>query len=185
VAQKNLSCCDVRELRKLVDHDHPRLRVRRQCALLGLPRSALSSRPTPVRESMMRIMGRIDALYLKDLCSAGRRMAEYLAREGIPVSRDQVLKLMKRIGLLAIYQKPRINVRGNPSERLPCLVNLKQVDVPPLSVQALWELVDVVMLQFPVELPPGAYAPGGPSVAWLSCTPSSNDRPGVAPPGLW
>jgi len=33
VAQKNLSCSDARELRKLVDHDHPKLSVSRQCAL--------------------------------------------------------------------------------------------------------------------------------------------------------
>jgi len=60
--KKNLSCSDARELRKLVDHDHPELSVSRQCALLGLPRSTLYCRPTPVRESTLRIMARIDSL---------------------------------------------------------------------------------------------------------------------------
>jgi len=39
--KKSLSCSDARELRKLVDHDHPELSISRQCALLDLPRSTL------------------------------------------------------------------------------------------------------------------------------------------------
>ena len=73
-----------------MDHGHPKLSVSRQCALLGLPRSTLYYRPTPVRASTLRIMARIDALYLEDPCSGSRRMVDYLAREGIPISRDRV-----------------------------------------------------------------------------------------------
>jgi len=76
--KKNLSCSKARELRKLVDHDHPELSISRQCALLGLPRSTL------------RIMARIDALYLEDPCSGSRRIVDYLASEGITISRDRV-----------------------------------------------------------------------------------------------
>lgn len=54
-------------------------------------------------------------------------MVEYLAREGIPISRDRVRNLVRRMGLRAIYQKPRTTVPGEPSERFPCLVDLKQV----------------------------------------------------------
>ena len=97
--KKNLSCSDARELRKLVDPDHPELSISRQCALLGLPRSTHDYRPTPVRESTLRIMARIDALYLDDPCSGSRRMVEYLAKEGIPISRDRVRNLMRRQGL--------------------------------------------------------------------------------------
>jgi hypothetical protein len=106
VAQKNLSCSDARELHKPVDHHHPELSVSRQCALLGLPRSTLYYRPTPVRDSTLRIMARIDALYLEDPCSGSRRMVDYLAREGIPISRDRARNLMRRMGLRAIYRKP-------------------------------------------------------------------------------
>jgi len=128
VAQKkNLSCSDTRERRKLVDHDHPELSINRQCALLGLPKSTLYYRPTAMREPTLRIMARIDALYLEDPCSGSRRMVDYLARERIPISRDRVRNLMRRMGLRAIYQKPRTTVPGSPSERFPCLVDLKQV----------------------------------------------------------
>jgi putative transposase len=125
--KKILSCSDARELRKLVDHDHPELSVSRQCALLGLPRSTLYYRPIPVRESMLRIIARIDAHYLEDPCSGSRQMVDYLARVGIPISRDRVRSLMRRKGLRAIYQKPRTTVQGNPSERFPCLVDVSTV----------------------------------------------------------
>lgn len=57
-----------------------------------------------------------------------------LAREGIPISRDRVRNLMRRMGLPAIYQKPRTTVPGDPSERLPCLVNLRLVT----AVDQVW-----------------------------------------------
>jgi putative transposase len=99
-----------------------------------LPRSTLYYRPTPERDSTLRIMARIDELYLEDPCSGSRRMVDYLAREGIPISRDRVRNLMRRMGLRAIYQRPRTTVRGNPSERFPCLVDLRQIT----TVDQVW-----------------------------------------------
>ena len=70
--KKNLSSCDARELRKLVDSNHPELSVSRQCELLGLHRSTHYYRPTPVRESTLGVMARIDVRYLEDPCSVSR-----------------------------------------------------------------------------------------------------------------
>ena len=100
--KKSLSCSDARELRKLVDHDRPDLSVSRQCVLLGLAQATLYYRPIPVRESTLRIMARIDVLYLEDPCSGSRRMVDYLARDGSSISRDRVRNLMRRMGLRAI-----------------------------------------------------------------------------------
>ena len=61
-------------------------------------------------------------------------MVGYLARDGIPISRDRVRKLMRRMGLRAIYQKPRTTVPGDPSERFPCLVDLSTVT----AVDQVW-----------------------------------------------
>ena len=80
-----------------------------------------------MRQSTLRIMARIDAFYLDDPCSGSRRMVEYLAREGIPISRDCVRNLMRRMGLQATHQKPRTTVLGDPSERYHCLVDLRDV----------------------------------------------------------
>ena len=79
-------------------------------------------------------MARIDALYLEDPCSGSRRIVDYLAREGIPISRDRARNLMRRMRLRAIYQKPRTSVQGSPSERFPCLVDVSTVT----SVDQVW-----------------------------------------------
>jgi putative transposase len=135
--KKSLSCSEAHELRKLVDHDHPELSISRQCVLLGLPRSTLYYRPTPVRESTLRIMARIDVLSLEDPCCGSRRMVNYLAREGIPISRDRTRNLMKRMGIWAIYQKPRTTTPGSPSQRFPCLVDLRRIT----AVDQVWATV--------------------------------------------
>jgi putative transposase len=54
-------------------------------------------------------------------------MVGYLAREGIPISRDRVRILMRCMGLRAIYQKPRTTIPGTPSERFSRLVDLDQL----------------------------------------------------------
>jgi putative transposase len=83
---------------------------------------------------MLPIIARIDALYLDDPCSGSRRMAAHPAREGIPISRDRVLNLMRRTGLRAIYQKPRTTVPGDPSELFSSLVDLKEIT----AVDQVW-----------------------------------------------
>jgi putative transposase len=75
-------------------------------------------------------MARIDAFYLEDPTAGSRRMVLYLARDGIPISRDRVRNLMRCMGLRAIYQKPRTTVPGEPSERFPCLVDVRAVTAP-------------------------------------------------------
>ena len=79
-------------------------------------------------------MARLDALYLEDHCSGSRRMVDYLANEGIPIGRDRVRRLLRRMGLRAMHQKPRTTVPGQPSERFPCLVDLKQIT----EVDQIW-----------------------------------------------
>lgn len=78
----------------------------RQCELFGLPRSTLYNQPVPVRESTQWIMARIDVLYLDDQTSGRRRVDHYLAEGGddIPISRDRVRNIMRRMGLWAIYR---------------------------------------------------------------------------------
>ena len=75
-------------------------------------------------------MARIDALFLEDPTSGSRRIVNDLATEGIPISRDRVRNLMRRMGLRAICQKPRTTIPGEPSIRYPCLVDLNKITEP-------------------------------------------------------
>lgn len=133
MVQINLSCSDARELRQLVDHDHPELSVSRQCVLLGLPQSTCY-RPTPVRESTLRIIARIYALYLEEPYSGSRRMVDHLVREGIAIDWDRMPHFLRCMSLQAIYQKPFTHIPGDPSDRYLCLVDVNQVT----AVDPIW-----------------------------------------------
>ena len=62
-------------------------------------------------------MRRIDALYLKYPFYGSRQMMRHLAREGVRVGRHRVRRLMRLLGLEAIYRKPRSTV-ANPEHRV-------------------------------------------------------------------
>ena len=72
-------------------------------------------------------MVRIDTFFLEEPCSGSRRMVGYLARDGIPISRDRVQNLMRSVGLPAIYQKPRTTVPWDPSESFQCVEDLSKL----------------------------------------------------------
>ena len=134
MARKNPGNCNADDPRKLVDHEDWQLSVTRQCELPGLPCSMLVYKPIPIRESTLRIMARIDALYFVDLACESRRMVDYLANEGILISHDRVRNLMHRMGLRGIYQKPRTTIQGEPARHFPCLVDLNQIT----TVDQVW-----------------------------------------------
>ena len=92
--------------RKMVDREHPSLSMTRQCALLGVSRSSLYYRPKTVSEEDLSLMGEIDRQYLETPFYGSRRMKAWLERRGIQVSRKRVQRLMRIMGLRAIYRRP-------------------------------------------------------------------------------
>ena len=90
----------------MVDRNHPALSVVRQCALLQLSRSAVYYRPGPAGADELALLALIDRQYLATPFYGSRRMTAWLKREGHAVNRKRVQRLMRLIGLEAIYQKP-------------------------------------------------------------------------------
>ena len=91
--------------REMVDREHPKLPIVRQCALLEVSRSSLYYRPKAVSEEDLSLMGEIDRQYLETPFYGSRRMKAWLQRRGIQVSRKRVQRLMRIIGLRAIYRR--------------------------------------------------------------------------------
>ena len=90
----------------MVEPDHPRLSIVRQCELLTINRSSYYYQPigeTPLNLELMRL---IDKQYLETPWYGARQMARHLRREGYGVSRKRIGRLMRLMGLCAIYQKP-------------------------------------------------------------------------------
>ena len=101
----------------MIDREHQRLSVSRQCRLLAVSRSTVYYRPLGENEQTLALMRRIDKLYLECPFYGSRQMMRHLAREGVAVGRHRVRRLMRLLGIEAIYRKPRTTV-ANPEHRV-------------------------------------------------------------------
>ena len=99
------------ERRALVERKNPALPVLRQCRLLAVSRSAVYRKPAAVSAEDLAIMALIDRQYLVRPYYGSRRMAVWLATQGHVVNRKRAQRLMRLLGLVAIYQRPNTSSR--------------------------------------------------------------------------
>lgn len=95
----------------LVDRADADLSIVAQCRLLRVARSTLYWRPAPVSADDLALMRRLDKQYLSTPFYGARRMVAVLRREGWAVNRKRVRRLMRLMGVEAIYQKPHTSRR--------------------------------------------------------------------------
>ena len=118
------------ERRALVDHSDPVLPIVAQCRLLKIARSTLYYQAAPVSTDDLAVMRRMDELYLASPFYGSRRMVAVLRREGVVINRKRVRRLMRVMGLEAIYQKPNTS-QGHPDHKVyPYLLRGLVIDRP-------------------------------------------------------
>jgi putative transposase len=113
-----------------IEAHHPYLTVARQCQLLGLARSSryYAPAPTPVQdEALMRLL---DHQYTATPFYGVRRMTAWLARQGQGVNPKRVRRLMRLMGLEAIYPNPRTSVKSPENKVYPYLLGGLTIDRP-------------------------------------------------------
>jgi putative transposase len=91
----------------MVDRQHPILSLVSQCRLLGISRSSLYYQPADISQEDLALMKLLDQQYLATPFYGSRRMTIWLRRQGYPVGRKRVQRLMRTMGLQAIYRRPR------------------------------------------------------------------------------
>ncbi len=116
--------------RGMVDREHPKLSIARQCTLLGVSRSSYYYRPKAASEEDLSLMGEIDRQYLETPFYGSRRMRAWLGRHGIQVSRKRVQRLMRAMGLRAIYRRPSTSRRAPEHRVYPYLLRNVRVTQP-------------------------------------------------------
>jgi len=130
--------------RVLVEPGHADLSVRRQCELLGLPRASYYYRPAPESPENLRLMGLIDREYTRHPFYGSRRMAAWLCGRGESVNRKRAQRLMRLMGLEAIYPRPKLS-QGDPEHRVyPYLLK----GVPIERVDQVWS-ADITYVGLP------------------------------------
>ena len=91
----------------MVEPAHAGLSIARQCTLLSLSRSSFYFKPSGENEKNLALMRLIDRQFLETPWYGSRQMARHLRRQGKCVGRKRVRRLMRKMGLQAIYQAPR------------------------------------------------------------------------------
>jgi putative transposase len=109
-------------LRPLIEAGHPERSVRRQCALLGLNRSSLYYEPAPESPENLRRMRLIDRQYTDCPFYGSRRLTAWLVSQGEAVNRKRVQRLLRLMGLEAIYPKPKLSAAGRGHRVFPYLL---------------------------------------------------------------
>jgi putative transposase len=107
----------VERRRRMIRSDHPRLSIVRQCELVAISRSGFYHRPAGETALNLELMRLIDAQFLETPWYGSRQMARHLRHEGYGAGRKRVRRLMARMGLAPIYQRPRTSV-PHPEHRV-------------------------------------------------------------------
>ena len=90
----------------MIDREHD-LPITKQAEALNISRSSIYYLPRPVPDSDLAIMRRLDELHLEFPFAGSRMLRGLLAAEGCKIGRRHVKTLMRRMGIEALYRRPR------------------------------------------------------------------------------
>ncbi len=106
----------------MIQIGHPELSVRRQCALLGLSRSGFYYDPVGPDPEDLALMRLLDEQYTRTPFYGVRKMKAWLKTLGYHVGHNRVRRLLREMGLEAIYPKPNLSFNGAEHRRFPYLL---------------------------------------------------------------
>lgn len=114
----------------MIDPKHPTLSVKRQCQLVSISRSCFYGGRQGESPLNLALMRRIDEQFMETPFYGSRQMARHLKRQGYDVGRKRIRRLMARMGLQAVYQKPKTTVRHPEHRTYPYLLRGLVIDRP-------------------------------------------------------
>lgn len=101
----------------MIEPHHPTLPITSQCALVGISRSAFCGGPRIESAGNLALMRAIEEQFMETPSCGSRQMARHLRRHRHAVGRKPIRRPMARMGLAAVYQRPRTTVR-HPRHRV-------------------------------------------------------------------
>ncbi len=114
----------------MIEPDNRNISVRRQCEVLDINRSSLFYKKADADALDKELMTLIDKKYLQAPFLGSRRMTEYLKKEGFKVNRKRVQRLMRLMGIQAIYTKPRTSKPNKENKIYPYLLRNLNIEKP-------------------------------------------------------
>lgn len=114
----------------MIEPTHPRLSVVRQCELLGISRSSFYYEPIGESAINLKLMRMIDEQFLETPFFGSRQMMKWLRRQELRVCRKRIARLMRKMGLSAIFQKPNTSKPFPGHKIYPYLLKGMAIDAP-------------------------------------------------------
>ena len=114
--------CSLEQRRKWITHQHPQLSVGRQCQLLGLAPASYYYQAQPESLENLRYMRLLDQEYTEHPFYGVRKMTFWLQERGHGVGPKRVRRLLRAMGLMAVYPKPRLSLNPLAHQRFPYLL---------------------------------------------------------------
>jgi putative transposase len=114
----------------MIEPNHPELSIRRQCELVGLSRSTFYHQPAQESDLNLHLMRLMDAQYTQIPFYGWPRMTAHLRRQGFEINHKRVQRLMQKMGLQAIYPKPRTSLAAQGHKVYPYLLRNLTVSRP-------------------------------------------------------
>ena len=113
----------------MIDRTHE-LAVTQQATLLGLSRASIYYTPRPVPLGDLALMRRMDELHLELPFAGSRMLRDLLHDEGVITGRDHIRTVMRRMGIAAVYRRPRTSQRHRAHPVFPYLLRGLTIDRP-------------------------------------------------------
>jgi len=113
----------------MIDRQHP-LPVVRQCRLVAVARSSVYAAPRPVAAAELALMRQLDELHLQHPFAGSRMLRDLLRLQGVSVGRKHVATLMRRMGIAALYQRPRTTQPHPGHTVFPYLLRTREITAP-------------------------------------------------------
>ena len=114
--------CSLELRRSWIHPKHSQLSVRRQCALLGLAAASYYYRAQPESVENLLYQRLLDEEYTRHPFYGVRKMTVWLQLQRHAVGPKRVRRLLRAMGLMAIYPKPRLSFNPLAHKRFPYLL---------------------------------------------------------------
>ena len=124
----------VKMKRQMIDSGNTVLSISNQCRLLELSRSSFYYQLQPESELNLHLMDLIDQQYKKRPFYCARQMTEFLKRQGFWINHKRVERLMHKMGIMAIYPRPRTSLKDDSHRVYPYLLR----DLPIIYPNQVW-----------------------------------------------
>jgi putative transposase len=114
--------CSLEQRRIWITPKHPSLSIRRQCQLLGLASASYYYQAEPESPANLHYMRLLDQEYTDHPFYGVRKMTVWLQNQGHRVGPKRVRRLLRAMGLMAVYPKPRLSLNVSAHQRFPYLL---------------------------------------------------------------